>query len=46
MQSHKYMMLACAVFARECYHCAALSKNIIDINIVNPQPLLRAENDL
>lgn len=34
MNSHKYIMLACAVLARECYHCAAKSRNLIDLRIV------------
>ncbi len=27
-------MIACAVLARECYHCAAVSRNIVDVTIV------------
>jgi hypothetical protein len=34
MNDHKYLMLACAVLARECYHCAAKSKNLIDLRII------------
>ncbi len=29
-----YILISCAVFARECYYCAAGSGNIIDIKIV------------
>ncbi len=28
-----YMLISCAVLYRECYYCAALSKNIIDIKL-------------
>jgi hypothetical protein len=28
-----YMLIACAVLHRECYYCAAISKNIIDIKL-------------
>ena len=31
----RYMLIACAVLYRECYHCAALAKNIIDVRILN-----------
>ncbi len=31
----RYMLIACAVIYRECYHCAAISKNIIDIRILD-----------
>ena len=34
MEQQRYMMIACAVLARECYHCAAISENIIDIQIL------------
>ena len=34
MKEHKYLMIACAVLARECYHCAAKSRNLIDLKIV------------
>ncbi len=34
MDPHRYKILACAVFARECYYCAALSKNIIDVRLL------------
>ena len=34
MDQHRYMMIACAVLARECYHCAAISKNLIDLTIL------------
>ena len=29
------MLIACAVISRECYHCAAVSDNIIDIRILD-----------
>ena len=28
-----YMLIACAVTCRECYHCAAVSRNVIDIRL-------------
>ncbi len=34
MDRKKYKMIACAVLARECYHCAAISRNIIDVTVV------------
>jgi hypothetical protein len=34
MERQTYMMIACAVFARECYHCAAIARNLIDIKII------------
>jgi hypothetical protein len=34
MERHKYLMIACATMARECYHCAAISRNIIDVSIL------------
>lgn len=34
MAPHRYLTLACAVFARECYYCAALSKNIVDVQLL------------
>lgn len=34
MGRHRYKILACAVFARECYYCAALSKNIVDVQLL------------
>ncbi|MBD3315622.1 MAG: DUF1638 domain-containing protein [Chitinivibrionales bacterium] len=30
----RYMLITCAVLARECYHCAARSPNAVDIRIV------------
>ncbi len=33
-ETPKYLMLACAVLARECYSCAALSNNIVDVKII------------
>lgn len=33
-ETSKYVMIACAVLARECYSCAAMSKNIIDVKII------------
>lgn len=27
-------MIACAVLARECYHCASISRNIVDVTVV------------
>ena len=32
---NRYMLIACAVIYRECYHCAAISKNIVDIRILD-----------
>lgn len=29
-----YMLIACAVLYRECYYCASLSKNTVDIQII------------
>ncbi|MFH1476934.1 MAG: DUF1638 domain-containing protein [Verrucomicrobiota bacterium] len=29
----RYLLIACAVVYRECYHCAALCRNIIDIRL-------------
>jgi len=34
MERHKYLMIACATLARECYYCAAISRNIIDVSIL------------
>lgn len=34
MKQHRYMMIACAVLSRECYHCASISKNSIDVKII------------
>lgn len=34
MAPHRYKIIACAVFARECYYCAALSRNIIDVQLL------------
>jgi len=34
MNRHRYMMISCAVLARECCYCAAISKNLIDLKIV------------
>jgi len=34
MSSKKYQMISCAVLARECYHCAAITRNLVDIKIV------------
>jgi len=31
----RYLTIACAVFARECYHCAATSHHIIDIRLLD-----------
>jgi hypothetical protein len=30
----RYMLIACAVIYRECYHCASIAKNIIDVRIL------------
>jgi hypothetical protein len=35
MNRQRYKIIACAVFARECYHCAAISGNIIDIRLLD-----------
>ncbi|HUW08267.1 MAG TPA: DUF1638 domain-containing protein [Anaerolineae bacterium] len=32
MERHKYLMIGCATMARECYYCAAISHNIVDVN--------------
>ena len=34
MKQHRYMMISCAVLSRECYHCASISKNSIDLKII------------
>jgi hypothetical protein len=34
MKQQKYMLISCAVLARECYYCASVSKNIIDLRIL------------
>ena len=34
MGQQRYKVIACAVLARECYHCAALSPNIIDLQLI------------
>ena len=34
MKPKRYRMIACAVLARECYHCAAVSRNIIDLTLM------------
>jgi hypothetical protein len=34
MNDSRYMTIGCAVLARECYYCAAISKNIIDLRIL------------
>jgi hypothetical protein len=34
MTRHKYLMIGCGTLARECYYCAALSRNIIDVHIL------------
>ena len=34
MDPRRFIMIACAVLARECYACAAVSKNIIDLKII------------
>lgn len=34
MNPQRYKLIACAVLARECYHCAATSSNIIDLKLV------------
>ena len=34
MDRKRYKMIACAVLARECYHCAAASRNIVDVAII------------
>lgn len=31
----RYLLIACAVLGRECYHCAAKSRNIIDIKLLD-----------
>ena len=28
-----FMLIACAVLHRECYYCASISKNIIDVKL-------------
>lgn len=30
----RYMLIACAVLSRECYYCAAVSRNIVDVRIL------------
>lgn len=30
-QPQRFMLITCAVLIRECYHCAAMSKNLVDI---------------
>ena len=34
MRQQKFLLISCAVLARECYSCASLSRNIIDIRII------------
>ena len=34
MNQSQYMTIGCAVLARECYYCAAISKNIIDLKLL------------
>jgi len=34
-EPNRYMLITCAVIYRECYHCAAISKNIVDIRILD-----------
>ncbi len=34
INQQKFILISCAVLARECYHCASLSKNIIDLRIL------------
>jgi hypothetical protein len=34
MKQQKYLLISCAVLARECYYCASISKNIIDLKIL------------
>jgi len=34
MNQSRYMTIGCAVLARECYYCAAISKNIIDLTLL------------
>ena len=34
MNHARYMTIGCEVFARECYYCAAISKNIIDLKLL------------
>ena len=32
-QPKRYMLIACAVLYRECYYCAALSRNVVDVRL-------------
>jgi hypothetical protein len=32
-QTRRYMLIACAVLYRECYYCAALSRNTVDVRL-------------
>jgi hypothetical protein len=34
MRQQKFLLISCAVLARECYYCASISKNIIDLKIL------------
>jgi hypothetical protein len=34
MKQQKFLLISCAVLARECYSCASISRNIIDIKIL------------
>ncbi len=34
MKQQKFLLISCAVLARECYYCASVSKNIIDLKIL------------
>ena len=34
-EQKRYMLIACAVTYRECYHCAAISKNIVNVRILD-----------
>jgi hypothetical protein len=34
MDQHRYAVVTCAVLARECYQCAAVSRNLIDVTVV------------
>lgn len=34
IEHQRYMLISCAVLARECYTCAAVSRNAVDIKII------------
>ena len=34
-EQKRYVLIACAVIYRECYHCAAIAKNIVDVRILD-----------